>query len=205
LEADSKRQRDRYAVREVYQRRAHRRQPYRNGYYERDFVTRVGTIRLRVARTREKSFLPGALEPFQRRAGDVAMLIREAFLRGISTRHVARVVATLTGEVVSPQTVSKLPPSVAETAHHQRDRALLFWKCDEPVPWCALSMCKAWTESSTPSSRDSIWNGKTAPSTYLHKELDITPLRLYLTSRPILVITMASHRTGLGVCRFGGN
>jgi hypothetical protein len=29
------------------------------------------------------------------------MLIREAFLRGISTRQVGRVVATLTGEVVS--------------------------------------------------------------------------------------------------------
>jgi hypothetical protein len=40
LEADSERQRDRYAVRDSYERRAHRRQPYRNGYYERDFVTR---------------------------------------------------------------------------------------------------------------------------------------------------------------------
>ena len=47
---------------------AQRRQPYRNGYYERDFVTRLGTIRLRIARTRGKSFLPRALEPFQRRA-----------------------------------------------------------------------------------------------------------------------------------------
>jgi hypothetical protein len=46
LEADSQRQRDRYAVREAYQRRRSRRQPYRNGYYERDFVTRLGTIRL---------------------------------------------------------------------------------------------------------------------------------------------------------------
>ena len=32
LEADSRRQRDRYAVREVYQRRSNRREPYRNGY-----------------------------------------------------------------------------------------------------------------------------------------------------------------------------
>ena len=36
------------------------------------------------------------------------MLIREAFLRGISTRQVGRVVATLTGEMVSAQTVSNL-------------------------------------------------------------------------------------------------
>ena len=47
FELDSERQRDRYAVRESYQRRRSRRQPYRNGYYERDFVTRFGTIRLR--------------------------------------------------------------------------------------------------------------------------------------------------------------
>ena len=72
-------------------------------------MTWLGTIRLRVARTRGKSFLPRALEPFQRRAEDVAMLIREAFLRGISPRQVGRIVATLTGEVVSAQTVSKLP------------------------------------------------------------------------------------------------
>ena len=41
-------------------------------------------------------------------------------------------------------------------------------------PWLALSMCKAWTESSIPSSRASTWNGKPAPSTYLHKQLGIT-------------------------------
>lgn len=81
---------------------------YRNGYYERDFVTRLGTIRLRIARTRGKSFLPKGLEKFQRRSEDVAMLIREAFLRGISTRQVGRIVATFTGEPVSAQTVSKL-------------------------------------------------------------------------------------------------
>jgi putative transposase len=114
LELDSRRARDRYAVREVYQRRSSRREPYRNGYYERDFVTRLGTIRLRIARTRGKSFLPRGLEPFQRRAEDVSMLIREAFLRGISTRQVGRVVATLTGEVVSPQTVSKLTRDLDE-------------------------------------------------------------------------------------------
>ena len=60
------------------------------------------------SRTRGKAFLPKGLKKFQRRAEDVALLIREAFLRGISTRQVGRVVATLTGEPVSAQTVSKL-------------------------------------------------------------------------------------------------
>jgi transposase-like protein len=108
LGLDSERQRDCYTVREAYRRRDSRRQAYRNGYYERDFVTRFGSLRLHVARTRERSFLPRGLERFQRRAEEVAMLIREAFLRGISTRQVGRVVAILTGEVVSATTVSKL-------------------------------------------------------------------------------------------------
>src|SRR3989442_4725635 len=69
FELQSERQRDRYSGWGRYERRRGRRRVYRNGYYERDFVTRFGTIRLRVARTREKSFLPRGLQPFQRRGG----------------------------------------------------------------------------------------------------------------------------------------
>jgi hypothetical protein len=64
-------------------------------------VTRLGTIRLRVARTRGKSFLPRAVEPFQRRAEDVAMLMRSFSARHLDracperSRRVGRVVATL--------------------------------------------------------------------------------------------------------------
>jgi putative transposase len=60
---------------------------YRNGYYTRDFVTRFGTLRLRIARTRKRGFLPAVMKKFQRRAEEVALLIREALLRGISTRR----------------------------------------------------------------------------------------------------------------------
>jgi transposase-like protein len=56
---------------------------------------------------RRKNFLPLGLEPFQRRAEEVAMLIREACLCRINKRQVGRVVAIL-GEVVSAQTVSRL-------------------------------------------------------------------------------------------------
>src|SRR3989440_10329240 len=69
FELQSERQRDRFSGAEHYERRRGRRKVYRNGYYERDFVTRFGTIRLRIARTREKSFLPRGLQPFQRREG----------------------------------------------------------------------------------------------------------------------------------------
>jgi putative transposase len=109
----SERQRDLYMVSPRYGREE-KRKDYRNGYYERDFVTRFGTLRLRIARTRKRGFLPEVLKKFQRRAEEVSLLIREAFLRGISTRQVGRVVAILTGEVVSPQTVSTLTRQLDE-------------------------------------------------------------------------------------------
>lgn len=80
----------------------------RNGFYERDFVTRLGTLRVRIARTRQRAFLPTGLRRLERRAAEVVVLIREAFLRGLSTRAVGRVVALLTEEPVSAQTVSRL-------------------------------------------------------------------------------------------------
>src|SRR3982750_4954460 len=108
-EAQSLRDRDSYMKSGWYDHvPCEARADYRNGFYERDFVTRLGTIRLRIARTRGQNFLPPGLEKFQRRAEDVAILIREAFLRGISTRQVGRIVGTFTGEPGSAQTVSKL-------------------------------------------------------------------------------------------------
>jgi len=77
-------------------------------------VTLLGTLRLRLARTREKSFLPHGLDRFQRRAEDVPIRIREAFLRGTSTQQVGRVVVIQTGEVVGAQTVSKLTRDLDE-------------------------------------------------------------------------------------------
>jgi transposase-like protein len=97
-----------------HQGKEHGGREYRNGYYERDWVTRFGTIRLRIARTRGKNFLPKGLRRFQRRADEVGVLIREAFLRGISTRQVGRVVALITDEVVSAQTVSRLTRDLDE-------------------------------------------------------------------------------------------
>ena len=114
-EAQSARERDSYMKSGWYDRvEPELRSDYRNGFYERDYVTRLGTIRIRIARTRGKNFIPKGLEKFQRRAEDVAILIREAFLRGISTRQVGRIVATFTGEPVSAQTVSKLTRDLDE-------------------------------------------------------------------------------------------
>src|SRR5438128_6840875 len=110
LEADSEEQMARYLGLQPYERCAEPevREDSRNGCYERDYVTPLGSIRLRVRRTRKRSFLPRGLQTLERRAPEVAELIRQAFLRGISTRAVGRVVALVTEEPVSAQTVSRL-------------------------------------------------------------------------------------------------
>jgi putative transposase len=71
-------------------------------------VTPLGSIRIRVRRTRKRSFLPRGIASLQRRAPEVAEMIRQAFLRGVSTRAVGRVMAILTDEPVSAATVSRL-------------------------------------------------------------------------------------------------
>ncbi len=99
--------RDRYLGVREYERSPDRADA-RNGFYDRDFVTRLGTLRVRVARTRQRAFLPAGLVHLERRAAEVLLLIREAFLRGLSTRAVGQVIALITEEPVSAQTGSRL-------------------------------------------------------------------------------------------------
>jgi putative transposase len=123
LESDAEQQMADYLGLRWHERaRPAERVDYRNGFYQRDYVTPLGVLRLRIPRTRERSFLPRWIGRLQRRAPEVAELIRQAFLRGISTRQVGRVVATLTGEAVSAQTVSRLTRVLdrAVQAFHQR-------------------------------------------------------------------------------------
>jgi transposase-like protein len=123
LEADAEQQMADYLGLKWHERsQPAERVDYRNGFYERDYVTPLGVIRLRIPRTRQRSFLPRWISRLQRRAPEVAELIRQAFLRGISTRQVGRVVAVLTGEAVSAQTVSQLTRVLdqAVQAYHQR-------------------------------------------------------------------------------------
>jgi transposase-like protein len=124
LEKDSEQQMAEYLGLRWHERaNPAKRVDYRNGFYERDYVTPCGVIRLRIPRTRERSFLPRWIQRMQRRAPEVAELIRQAFLRGVSTRQVGRVVAILTGEAVSAQTVSQLTRVLDQSVqdfHHRQ-------------------------------------------------------------------------------------
>ena len=110
LEADSEQQMEEYLGLKWYERaeEGQARADSRNGHYERDYVTPWGVIRFGVKRARGRSFLPRMIGRWERRAPEVAEMIRQAFLRGISTRGVGRVIALVTEEAVSAQTVSRL-------------------------------------------------------------------------------------------------
>ncbi len=107
LERESMRLREVYLNCERYERSANRRDQ-RNGFYFRDFQTVFGCLRLKIARSRNRSFLPAVVGLFQRRSAEVTLLVREAFLRGVSTRQVGRVITSLQLGPLSAQTVSHL-------------------------------------------------------------------------------------------------
>jgi putative transposase len=125
LESDAEQQMADYLGLKWHERAgAAERVDYRNGFYERDYVTPLGVIRLRIPRTRQRSFLPRWIGRLERRSPEVAQLIRQAFLRGISTRQVGRVVAVLSGEQVSAQTVSRLTRVLDQAVKEYHERPL---------------------------------------------------------------------------------
>jgi putative transposase len=101
-------ERDRYLSLEYYEHDPEFRFDYRNGYYFRDFATRLGLLRrLRIPRTRG-GFRTQLLPRYQRRPEAVNELVRQAFLRGISTRQVGEVLEPVLGEAYSAQTISNI-------------------------------------------------------------------------------------------------
>lgn len=101
-------ERDRYLQFDFYEHAPQFRFDYRNGCYFRDFATRLGLLRrLRIPRTR-KGFRSQLLPRYQRRQEAVNELVRQAFLRGISTRQVGEVLEPVLGEAYSAQTISHI-------------------------------------------------------------------------------------------------
>ena len=67
----------------------------RNGYRERSWQTRAGTIDLKIPKLRRGSYFPTFLEP--RRAAEKALtaVIQEAYVQGVSTRSVDQLVKAM--------------------------------------------------------------------------------------------------------------
>jgi putative transposase len=97
----------------------------RNGYYERDLESVFGVLEdLRIPRTRNCTFRTQLIEKYQRRQKQVAALIREMFVRGVSTRKVGEVLRPLLGIEPSATTVSRIAKSLDGEVRKYRSRPI---------------------------------------------------------------------------------
>ena len=88
--------------------RTQERVGYRNGTREREMQTRIGTITLKVPRTREGEFSPDLWERYQRSEQAFVLALCEMVIQGVSTRKVEAITEVLCGAAFSKSQVSKL-------------------------------------------------------------------------------------------------
>jgi transposase-like protein len=81
---------------------------HRNGYRERRWDTRVGTIDLAIPRVRDGSYLPSLLEPRRRVERALLAVVQEAYVLGVSTRRVEGLVGALGIGSLSKSEVSRM-------------------------------------------------------------------------------------------------
>lgn len=97
----------------------------RNGYRERDWDTRVGSIELAVPKLREGSYFPDwLLQPRRRAEQAFVSVIADAYLAGVSTRRVEKLVQQLGVERMSKSQVSRLASSLDQIVEDFRSRPL---------------------------------------------------------------------------------
>lgn len=98
---------------DTYQRSGERR-GYRAGYYSRQYITRVGSIELRIPRDREGKFSTELFERYQRSEKALLTALSEMYIQGVSTRKIKAITEELCGHEFSASTVSNINKTLDE-------------------------------------------------------------------------------------------
>jgi len=101
-----------------------RRTTQRNGYRQRQWDTRVGSIDLAIPKLRTGSYFPSFLDARRRSEQALCTVVAQAYVEGVSTRRVDDLAKAMGLEGISKSQVSRICGQLDEVVDAWRDRPL---------------------------------------------------------------------------------